>query len=99
VTTDDIPGFVLQCQGDVEYAEGHYPRAEELYREAADCEGVGDWPLIQLGRVLFRLGAIAGLSSAFDAQWMRTAHIRQRRCTSSVVSCERGRRSSRHVES
>jgi tetratricopeptide (TPR) repeat protein len=49
----------------VKYSENHYPRAEELYCEAADCEGVGDWPLIQLGRVLFRLGAIEGAEQCF----------------------------------
>ncbi len=65
VTTEDMRGFVLQCQGDLEHAQGHYPRAEELYREAADCDGVGDWALIQLGRVLFRLGEIEGAEQCF----------------------------------
>jgi len=65
VTTEDVRGFVLQCQGDVEYQQGRYQRAEELYREAADCEGAGDWALIQLGRVLFRLGAIERAERSF----------------------------------
>ena len=68
VTKDDLRGFVLQCQGDLAYAQGHYPRAAELYREAVDCEGIGDWPLIQLGRVLFRTGAIDDAE-----QWFRRA--------------------------
>jgi tetratricopeptide (TPR) repeat protein len=55
VTTEDTRSFVLQCQGDLEYAQGHYPRAESYYREAV-AEGVGDLPLILLGRVLSRLG-------------------------------------------
>jgi tetratricopeptide (TPR) repeat protein len=42
VTRDDVRGFVLGCQGDLEETQGHYPRAEEFYREAVDCEGVGD---------------------------------------------------------
>lgn len=64
-TRDDVRGFVLRCQGDLEEAQGHYPRAEELYREAVDCEGVGDWPLIQLGRILFRTGAIDDAEHCF----------------------------------
>jgi tetratricopeptide (TPR) repeat protein len=56
VTTEDTRAFVLQCQGDLEYAQGRYSKAAECYREAV-AEGVGDWPLIMLGRVLFRLAA------------------------------------------
>jgi tetratricopeptide (TPR) repeat protein len=65
VTTEDIRGFVLQCQGDLEYAQGHYPQAEAFYREAVGCEGMGDWPLILLGRVLFRLGAVDEAEQCF----------------------------------
>jgi tetratricopeptide (TPR) repeat protein len=65
VTTEDIRGFVLQCQGDLEYAQGHYPQAEAFYREAVGCEGMGDWSLILLGRVLFRLGAVDDAEQCF----------------------------------
>jgi tetratricopeptide (TPR) repeat protein len=56
VTTEDTRAFVFQCQGDLEYQQGRYSRAAEFYREAV-AEGVGDWALIMLGRVLFRLAA------------------------------------------
>ena len=65
VTTEDKRGFVLQCHGDLEYAQGHYPQAERFYREAVGCEGVGDWPSILLGRVLFRLGAVDDAEQCF----------------------------------
>ena len=65
VTTEDIRGFVLQCRGELEYAQGHYPQAEAFYREAVGCEGMGDWPLILLGRVLFRLGAVDDAERSF----------------------------------
>jgi tetratricopeptide (TPR) repeat protein len=56
VTTEDTRAFVFQCQGDLEYGQGRYAKAAEFYREAV-AEGVGDWALIMLGRVLFRLAA------------------------------------------
>jgi tetratricopeptide (TPR) repeat protein len=56
VTTEDTRAFVFQCQGDLEYGQGRYSQAAEFYREAV-AEGVGDWALIMLGRVLFRLAA------------------------------------------
>jgi tetratricopeptide (TPR) repeat protein len=65
VTTEDLQGFVLQCQGDLEHAQGHYIQAEVFYRQAVDCEGLGDWPLILLGRILFRLGAIVEAEECF----------------------------------
>ena len=56
VTTEDTRAFVFQCQGDLEHEQGRYSNAAECYREAV-AEGVGDWPLIMLGRILFRLAA------------------------------------------
>jgi tetratricopeptide (TPR) repeat protein len=56
VTTEDTRAFVFQCQGDLEYGQGRYAKAAEFYRDAV-AEGVGDWALIMLGRVLFRLAA------------------------------------------
>jgi tetratricopeptide (TPR) repeat protein len=56
VTTENTRAFVFQCQGDLEYGQGRYAKAAEHYRDAV-AEGVGDWALIMLGRVLFRLAA------------------------------------------
>src|SRR5207247_1020981 len=65
VTNEDLIGFVLQCLGDVEFEQGRYDGAEALYREAAACEGIGDWPLIMQGRALFRMGSMDKAEACF----------------------------------
>jgi cytochrome c-type biogenesis protein CcmH/NrfG len=65
LVTEDLRGFVLQCQGDLEFHQGRYLEAEARYHEATDCEGIGDWAWIMLGRVRFRRGAMADAEQSF----------------------------------
>jgi tetratricopeptide (TPR) repeat protein len=74
VTTEDTRAFVFQCQGDLEYGQGRYAKAAEFYREAV-AEGVGDWALIMLGRVLFRLAVTDEAEQCFrQAVAMKGSH-------------------------
>ena len=50
---------MARCQGDLEYEQGRYAQAAAFSREAV-AEDVGTWPLVVLGRVLFRSAATDG---------------------------------------
>jgi tetratricopeptide (TPR) repeat protein len=58
----------------LEYGQGRYAKAAEFYREAV-AEGVGDWALIMLGRVLFRLAVTDEAEQCFrQAVAMKGSH-------------------------